>query len=525
MEPHTDSPNPLRSGARLGPYTILGRLGSGGMGEVYRARDPKLERDVAVKVLLPGFATHPERLARFQREARVLASLNHPHIAGIFGLEDSGGTPALIMELVEGPTLADRLVQGPIPIEETLSMARQMADGLEYAHEQGIVHRDLKPANVKVGSDDSLKILDFGLAKALDTDEPSAHKANSSTVTWMATQAGMLLGTAAYMAPEQAKGKPVDRRADVWAFGCVLYEMLTGTVAFCGETVTDTLAAVVREEPDWTRLPAGTPPQLGTLLRRCLQKDPRQRLQAIGDARIALDEILSDPAASASRPERAQRSKSWLAAGLAGGLLGAIGAGLVVWNLKSSQVPPRPVTRFTIALHKDQRLAGLDKTALALSADGNQLAYVATTAAATGTQQIYLRAMDGTQARPLPGTEGSTNPFFSPDGQWLGFFADGKLKKIPVKGGVAETLTEVVNALGASWSTDHTIAFAPYASAVQQVSDNGGTPQPLTRFDSERPSTSGRSGCPAAEPCSSVRLRPARRSSRCSDLARVNTKR
>lgn len=283
----------LKSGSKLGPYTILGHLGAGGMGEVYRAHDAKLERDVAIKVLPLVFVNDPERLARFQREARMLASLNHPNIASIHGLEDSGNVHALVMELVEGPTLADRIEAGPIPIDEALPVAKQMCDALEYAHEHGIVHRGLKPANIKVTADDSVKILDFGLAKALAGDAGSADMANSPTISQLATEAGVLLGTVAYMSPEQAKAKPVDRRADIWAFGCVLYEMLTGQRAFHGETVTDTLAAVLKNDPDWTQLPGGTPMRVRVLLQRCLRKDPKQRLQAIGDARIALEEVLS----------------------------------------------------------------------------------------------------------------------------------------------------------------------------------------------------------------------------------------
>ncbi len=283
----------LAGGYKIGPYEILSAIGAGGMGEVYRARDARLGRDVAVKVLPEAFARDPERMARFGREAKVLASLNHPNIAAIYGFEDSGGVHALVMELVEGPTLADRIAAGPIPMDEALRIARQMADALEYAHERGIVHRDLKPANIKISRDDAVKILDFGLAKAIEGDASSMDINKSPTLTRMATMQGVLLGTAAYMSPEQAKAKPVDRRADIWAFGCVLYEMLTGNMAFSGETVSDTLAAVIRAEPDWPQLPANTPARVRVLLQRCLQKDPKQRLRDIGDARISLDEVLS----------------------------------------------------------------------------------------------------------------------------------------------------------------------------------------------------------------------------------------
>src|SRR6516164_15147 len=284
---------PVSIGSRLGSYEILSQIGAGGMGEVYRARDPKLGRDVAIKVLPEAFARDAERMARFQREAKVLASLSHPNIAAIYGLEDSGDTRALVMELVEGPTLADRIKQGAIPVYEAIRIARQIADALEYAHERGIVHRDLKPANVKVTADDTVKVLDFGLAKALEGDASSVDISTSPTISRLATMQGVLLGTAAYMSPEQAKGKAVDRRADIWAFGCVLYEMLTGKQAFTGETVTDTLASIIKEEPDWKLLPAATPMRVRVLLQRCSQKDPKQRLQAIGDARISLDEVLA----------------------------------------------------------------------------------------------------------------------------------------------------------------------------------------------------------------------------------------
>src|SRR5208282_2587093 len=433
---------PLANGSRLGSYEILAAIGAGGMGEVYRARDAKLGRDVALKVLPEAFARDAERMARFQREAKVLASLNHPNIASIYGLEDSGATHALVMELVEGPTLADRIRSGPIPIDEALRIAKQMCEALEYAYERGIVHRDLKPANVKVTSDDAVKVLDFGLAKAIEGDASSMDIATSPTMSRMATLAGVLLGTAAYMSPEQAKGKAVDRRADIWAFGCVLYEMLTGRMAFHGESVTDTLASVIKEEPDWSQLPAATPIRVRVLLQRCLQKDPKQRLRDIGDARISLDEVLagsSDPSPAGAAGISALLWRRTLIVGLGTLLLGAAIAGLAVWNLKPApSPPPQPVTRTVINLPPGQRLAGLDSgPALALSPNGTHLAYVASQG---GTQQIYLRAMDSLEARPIPGTEGAIEPFFSPDSQWLGFFAGGKLRKISVSGGVQVSL-------------------------------------------------------------------------------------
>ncbi|HET9308282.1 MAG TPA: serine/threonine-protein kinase, partial [Candidatus Sulfotelmatobacter sp.] len=305
----------LGAASRVGPYQIVSSLGAGGMGEVYRATDPRLGRDVALKVLPEIFARDGERMARFEREAKVLASLNHPNIAALYGLEDSQGTRALVMELVDGPMLAQRIAQGAMSCEEALPIAKQIAEALEYAHERGIIHRDLKPANIKLTGDGQVKLLDFGLAKALEGETSAEDSQNSPTLTAAATRAGVLLGTAAYMAPEQARGKHVDRRADIWAFGCVLYEMLTGKMAFSGETVTDTLAAVIRAEPDWSALPETTPVHVRVLLQRCLQKDAKQRLRDIGDARIAIEEVLSGAAAAsdeqsfaAKTPQRAGRA-------------------------------------------------------------------------------------------------------------------------------------------------------------------------------------------------------------------------
>ena len=474
----------ISAGTKLGPYEITGAIGAGGMGEVYRAHDPKLGRDVAIKVLPEAFARDAERMARFQREAKVLASLDHPNIASIYGLEDSGGTRALVMQLVEGPTLADRIKAGPIPVDEAVRIARQIADALEYAHERGIIHRDLKPANVKVSNDDTVKVLDFGLAKALEGDPSSIDISTSPTISRMATQQGVLLGTAAYMSPEQAKAKTVDRRADIWAFGCVLYEMLTGKQAFTGETVTDTLASIIKEEPNWSLLPATTPMRVRVLLQRCLQKDPKQRLRDIGDARISMDEVLSgapDPslagAAGISAPLW-RRVLPWAAAAL---LLGGAITGFAIWNLKPSP-PPQPVTRTVINLPPGQQLAGLNNgPAVALSPDGTHLAYVATQG---GTQQIYLRAMDSLEARPIPGTEGAVSPFFSPDGQWVGFIEGGKLKKVSMSGGTALDLGATSIYYGASWSRQGMIAFAPTTiGALVQMPDVGGAPQPLTHFE------------------------------------------
>ncbi|HXX45735.1 MAG TPA: protein kinase [Candidatus Acidoferrales bacterium] len=474
---------PLAVGTSLGSYQILASIGAGGMGEVYRARDSKLGRDVALKVLPQAFARDADRMARFQREAKVLASLNHPNIATIHGLEDSGSTHALVMELVEGPTLADRIRAGPIPIDEAIRIARQIADALEYAHERGIVHRDLKPANVKVTADDAVKVLDFGLAKALEGDAASYDISTSPTLSRLATMQGVLLGTAAYMSPEQAKGKQVDRRADIWAFGCVLYEMLTGRQTFTGETVTDTLAAVIKEEPDWSRLPAATPMRVRVLLQRCLQKDPKQRLRDIGDARISIDEVLTGaPEAGVAAANASPAKTRWLslAIGVAGLALGATIAGVTAWNLKP--VPARLVTRTSIVLPPGQHLTGLDQSALAISRDGTRIVYVAA-GQGNSAQQIYVRSLDSLEAKAVPGTEGATGPVFSPDGQWLAFFADSKLKKIPLAGGAAQTLQDIGLPRGASWGSEGFIAFAPVLSVVSKVPETGGSSEAITRFE------------------------------------------
>jgi Tol biopolymer transport system component len=473
---------PIQSGTHLGPYEILSAIGAGGMGEVYRAHDPKLGRDVAIKVLPEAFARDSARMERFRREAKILASLNHSNIASIYGLEDSDTARALVMELAEGPTLADRIQQGPIAVDEALSIARQIADALEYAHEKSVIHRDLKPANIKVAADDTVKILDFGLAKALEDESPSLDISTSPTLSRMATMQGVLLGTAAYMSPEQAKAKPVDRRTDIWAFACVLYEMLTGKTAFGGEAVTDTLAAVIRAEPDWSQLPAATPLRVRVLLQRCLQKDPKQRLRDIGDARISLDEVLSGApegamAGAAAVPAR-RRVLRWAAAVVLA-LVAALAASVAVWNLKPSAA--KPVTRTVITLPPGDQLAAQDYPAIAISPDGSQLAYVAIH---SGTRQIYLRALDTLEAKPLAGTEGANTPFFSPDGQWLGFFAGGKLKKISASGGATVTVANAtMNPRGASWGSG-TIAFAPSVNtAMQQVPDAGGTSGTLVRLE------------------------------------------
>ena len=473
----------IPSGTRLGPYEVGSLIGAGGMGEVYKARDTRLNRDVALKVLLDVFARDAQRMSRFEREAKLLASLNHPNIAAIYGLEESGPIRALVMELVEGPTLAERITAGPIPLDEALPIARQVADALEYAHDHSVVHRDLKPANIKVKADGTVKVLDFGLAKAL-TDEPTAaDMSNSPTLSLNPTVVGTIMGTAAYMSPEQAKGKPVDRRADIWAFGVVVCEMLTGKQMYRGETAAETLASVMMKEPALDALPSNTSPAIRNLLRRCLEKDSRQRLRDIGEARIAIERAGSTSTEPVAAQSGRAPSRQALVFGLGALLLGAAIAGVAIWNLKPAPAPPlRPVTRYAITLPQGQQLAGLDAgPAVALSPDGTHLAYVGREG---GTQQLYLRAMDSLEARPIPATEGAINPFFSPDSQSLGFFAGGKLKKVSVSGGAVQTLGDTALGRGASWSSQGMIAFAPtLSSGLQQVSDAGGSPQPLTRIE------------------------------------------
>ena len=473
----------LATGSRLGPYEVLAPIGAGGMGEVYRARDAKLGRDVALKVLPEVFARDAERMARFQREAKVLASLSHPNIAPIYGLEDSSTTHALVMELIEGPTLADRIKSGPIPIDEALRIAKQICEALEYAHERGIVHRDLKPANIKVTNDDAVKVLDFGLAKALEGDASSIDIANSPTVSRMATQAGVLLGTAAYMSPEQAKGKAVDRRADIWAFGCVLYEMLTGKMAFGGESVTDTLAAVIRAEPDWPQLPAATPVRVRVLLQRCLQKEPKQRLRDIGDARISLDEVLSgtpDPALAGAAGIAAplwRRALPWAIAAALAIALAALG-----WTYERAVSTPTPTQLLRYQIFPPEKASF--GSALALSHDGRHLAFSAK--AQDGRSQLWVRDLDALVSRPLPGTEDAAYVFWSPDSRALGFETGTKVERVDISGGVPQPICDLPGvSLGGAWNQDGVIVFGSLGG-LMRVSAAGGAPSLLTKVDASR---------------------------------------
>ena len=464
----------LPPGHRLAHYEIVEPIGKGGMGEVYRARDGKLGRDVAIKVLPEEFAENEERLARFKREAKVLASLNHPNIASIYGLEQSDETHYLVLELVPGETLAERISRGPIPLEEVLDIATQMAEALEEAHEHGIVHRDLKPANVKQTEDGKIKVLDYGLAKVFQEETPEADSSMSPTLTRDVTRVGVILGTAAYMSPEQACGKPVDRRTDIWAFGAVLFEMLTGTKPFPGDDISQTLARVIDREPDWSALPATVPPSLATYLRRCLQKDPRQRVQAIGDVRLALEgafETTATQQGAVSQPVGWRPSMGMAATAV---LLFSIAAGVAVWSVVHREPTPRPVIRFSLPLPPGETLTAAGRHAVALSSDGTRLVYSAN-------NQLYLRAMDQMETTPVRGTEGGArSPFFSPDGEWVGFYAGGgQLKKVAVSGGAPVTLCDAQSPLGARWGADDTIVFGQRGAGILQVSADGGTPEVL----------------------------------------------
>ena len=456
----------LERGTRLGPYEVTAPIGAGGMGEVYRARDTKLDRDVALKILREAFTADPDRLARFQQEAKVLASLNHPNIAAIYGLEEADGTRALVLELVEGPTLAERIAHGPLPLDEALPIAKQIAEALEAAHEQGIVHRDLKPANVKVKDDGTVKVLDFGLAKAL------ADHASGADLSQ--TREGVILGTVPYMSPEQARGKPVDKRTDIWAFGCVLYEMLTGRLLFTGATVSDILALVLATEPDWTGLPSTTPSPLRRLLRRCLEKEPKERLQHIGDVRHEIKDALTPP--THDRVESVAIPKL-----VATVLLSLIVGGFAGWSvMRRGPVPPAPITRMSIVLPPTQARTNIGRWGVAISPTGTHVVYVANF-------QLYLRVLDELEAQPVTGTEGSDPrvPFFSPDGQWIGFFSsrEGALKKVALAGGAAVTLAEVTNPFGASWGADDTIVFGQFGQGILRIAGAGGTPEVLVAVD------------------------------------------
>jgi len=484
-------------GQTISHYKILSKIGQGGMGVVYRAEDTNLNRQVAIKVLPDMFSSDPERMARFEREAKLLASLNHPNIAAIYGLETAEGKRFLVLELVEGETLSQRIAKGPLPVDEAVEVCRQIADGVEAAHEKGIIHRDLKPANVKITPESKVKVLDFGLAKAFH-DEPSASdQSHSPTLTDQMTRPGVILGTAAYMSPEQAKGKIADKRADIWAFGCILYECLVGKKAFEGETITETVAAILKSEPDWDALPAPTPRKLRELLHRCLRKNPHERLHDMGDARIEIGEVTEQ---AESRPETVPSTivattPAWRS--ILHWIIIAIVGVLAVWGWMRSSPPAATGTmRVSIDLPETQRLTGgvqeeetlglsrPSKRAFALSPGGDNLVYSATSGNST---QLYLRPLAQPEARPMPGTQGGVMPFFSPDGKWVGFFADGKLKKAALSGGPPAVLCDAFPS-GASVGSDGTIVFTnPKSFELWKMPDNGGSPEVLTTLQPGEP--------------------------------------
>jgi serine/threonine-protein kinase len=473
---------------------VVARIGAGGMGEVYRAKDTKLNRDVALKVLPDLFTQDPDRLARFRREAHVLASLNHSNIAIIHGLEETDGVHALVLELVEGETLADRIARGPIPVDETLAIAKQIAEALEAAHEQGIVHRDLKPANIKLRSDGTVKVLDFGLAKEIEPRSAGDVDASASpTITSPAmTGMGVILGTAAYMSPEQAKGREADKRSDVWAFGAVLYEMLTGRPAFKGDEVSDVLASVLAREPDWTVLPRELSPVLPTVLKRCLHKDRTQRIRDIGDVSLALTGVF-DTTSEAAHAVDAGRSLWRRAIPVAAFVLGGLLIGLIEWSRSPSE-EPHSVSRFDHHVPSDHTFRSSGRTVLALAPDGRHFVY-------NTERGLYLRSMSALEAQLIPGTETKpghedlqvpTGPFFAPGGESVGYFEGGQLKRVDIRGGTPFVICAAEPSFGASWEADNTILFGQNggvgrvnpgagSTGIMRVSANGGTPQLVVR--------------------------------------------
>ena len=471
----------MLTGRRLGVYQVQERIGAGGMGEVYRARDTRLGRDVAIKILPSAFTSDPERLARFEREARVLAALNHPNIATIHGIEEGDGFPALVMELVAGETLAERIERGPVRVADALAIATQIADALDAAHEKGIVHRDLKPANIKITPAGTVKVLDFGLAKGIGPDGADGGHSNAPTITVGGTGEGVIVGTVAYMSPEQARGQAVDKRTDIWAFGCVLYEMLTGRPPFAGATISDTIANVLQREPDWGVLPPATPPAIRRLVVRSLDKDPGRRLRDIGDARADLADASVPATASGTGPSKGRRPDIWRIVAVAA-LGGVLVLSVVMRERFTRDTGPSSVTRTTLALPVDQELDTRAGAApIALSPDGRRVAYVALR---DGRAQLYIRELDAFEPMVMTGTDGAMYPFFSPDGMSVAFFADGKLKRASILGGAPVPICDARDVgPGGTWGADGTIVFDRGDSGLMRVPASGGNPQPVTTVD------------------------------------------
>jgi serine/threonine protein kinase/Tol biopolymer transport system component len=482
---------------QIGPYPIERELGRGGMGIVYLGRDTKLDRPVAIKVLPDLVTDDADRLARFEREARLLASLNHPNIAGIYGIEESEGNRFLALEFVDGPTLAERLDRGALPVDESINVAFQIACALEAAHENGVIHRDLKPGNVKLAPTGEVKVLDFGLAKGAATSGDSdSNLSHSPTLTLAGTGVGVILGTAAYMSPEQARGKPVDRRTDIWSFGCVLYECLTGRQLFAGETASDIIAKILEREPDWEALPARTPEKVRQLIRRCLEKDPKRRLRDIGEARIELEDVeaartssirtvATDATSSEVRPARRAGAIPWVIA--------AVAIAVAAASLLSSGLFKRstdaPLVRFQVTPERGITILPTGPE-LAISPDGRMLVYGA--ADSTGSYLLWIRPLDSLEATPLAGTNEAYLPFWSPDSRTIGFFATDKLHTISLDGGSVETLCDGIGGRGGSWNRDDIIIFGVGAGPIYKVPASGGTPEAITALDSTRKETAHR---------------------------------
>ena len=472
-------------GKTLSHYKVLEKIGQGGMGEVYRAEDTNLSREVAIKVLPEQFTKDPQRLARFEREAKLLASLNHPNIAAIYGFEEADDVRFLAMELVPGETLAEKVAKGPLPVEEALEVCRQIAEGVEAAHEKGVIHRDLKPANVKVTPEGKVKILDFGLAKAFEEETPVTDISQSPTLTEEMTRAGVILGTAAYMSPEQAKGEAVDKRADIFAFGCVLYELLSGKRTFDGKTITETLAKILEGEPNWNELPDTTPLRIKELLQDCLQKEVRNRVHDVSQLRIQIKKALEEPlelptgTADAVQPAR----QRWAVA--VGLVVGALVAGLAVWLLIQPSSPEQPLNKFVITPLSSASLAATSGRNVAISPDGKHLVYLANVQG--GNNQLYLRSLDDFVDRPIAGTEGAlASMFFSPDSESVAFYAGSVLKKISLTGGSPITLCQAPTTWSSgSWGPDDTIVFT-LNSSLHRVSASGGEPEPLLALNRDQ---------------------------------------